>query len=89
MPFGVNSDPSFRAQKQRFRVRVSSFRTAGTVVNLEKSSFSQKTVFFIIQVEIQEFWGCPGGAHGPYEDIPSNFSWIWSYMVSESPLFNI
>ena len=31
MPFGVNSDPSFRAQKQRIRVRVSSFRTAGTV----------------------------------------------------------
>ena len=32
MPFGVNSDPSFRAQKQRIRVRVSSFRTAGTVI---------------------------------------------------------
>jgi hypothetical protein len=32
MPFGVNSDPSFRAQKRRIRVRVSSFRTAGTVI---------------------------------------------------------
>ena len=32
MPFGVNSDPSFRAQKRSIRVRVSSFRTAGTVV---------------------------------------------------------
>ena len=31
MPFGVNSDPSFRAQKRSIRVRVSSFRTAGTV----------------------------------------------------------
>ena len=31
MPFGVNSDPSFRAQKRRIRVRVSSFRTAETV----------------------------------------------------------
>ena len=31
MPFGVNSDPSFRAQKRRIRVRGSSFRTAGTV----------------------------------------------------------
>ena len=31
MPFGVNSDPSFRAQKQRIRVRVSSFGIAGTV----------------------------------------------------------
>ena len=32
MPFGVNSDPSFRAQKKNIRVRVSSFRTAETVV---------------------------------------------------------
>ena len=32
MPFGVKSDPSFCAQKQRIRVRVSSFGTAGTVV---------------------------------------------------------
>ena len=32
MPFGVNSDPSFRAQKRSIRVRVSSFRTAGTVL---------------------------------------------------------
>ena len=31
MPFGVKSDPSFWAQKQRIRVRVSSFRTAETV----------------------------------------------------------
>ncbi len=32
VPFGVNSDPSFRAQKLRIRVRVSSFRTAETVM---------------------------------------------------------
>ena len=32
MPFGVNSDPNFRAQKQRIRVKVWSFRTAETVV---------------------------------------------------------
>ena len=32
MPFGVNSDPSVRPQKQRIRVRVLSFRTAGTVI---------------------------------------------------------
>ena len=32
MPFGVKSDRSFWAQKQRIRVRVSSFGTAGTVV---------------------------------------------------------
>ena len=38
MPFGVNSDPSFRAQKQRIRVRVSSFRTAETV-NADLSRF--------------------------------------------------
>ena len=25
--------------------------------------------------------GCPGGAHGPYEAIPSNFGGIWSYMA--------
>ena len=31
VPFGVKSDPSFWAQKQRNRVRVSSFGTAGTV----------------------------------------------------------
>ena len=31
MPFDVNSDPSFLTQKQRIRVRVSSFGTAGTV----------------------------------------------------------
>ena len=31
MPFGVNSDPSFRAQKRSIRVRVSTFRTTGTV----------------------------------------------------------
>ena len=32
MPFGVNSDARFRAQKLRTRVRVSSFRTTETVV---------------------------------------------------------
>ena len=31
MLFGVNSDPSVRVQKRSIRVRVSSFRTAGTV----------------------------------------------------------
>ena len=35
MPFGVKSDPSFWAQKQRIRVRVSSFRTAETVFCLQ------------------------------------------------------
>ena len=54
-----------------------------------KIEFFTKTVFLVIQVETGEVWGCPGGAHGPYEDIPSNFGRIWSYMASESPLFNI
>ena len=40
MPFGVNSDPSFRAQKRSIRVRVSSFRTAGTVRNFLDSAFT-------------------------------------------------
>jgi len=40
-------------------------------------------------VEIGEVLGCPGGGHGPYEDIVSNFGWVWSYMASESTLFNI
>ena len=54
-----------------------------------KIEFFTKTDFFIIQVETGEVWGCPGGAPGPYEDIPSNFGRIWSYMASESPLFII
>ena len=51
-----------------------------------KIEFYTKSGFLVIQVEIGEVWGCPGGAHGPYEDIPSNFGRIWSYMGSESPL---
>ena len=39
MPFGVNSDPSFRAQKRSIRVRVSSFRTAGTVMGVSSYLF--------------------------------------------------
>ena len=42
------------------------------LVNLEKMGFT-KTCFLVIQVEIGEVWGCLGGAHGAYEDIPSNF----------------
>ena len=44
MPFGVNSDASFRAQKRSIRVRVSSFRTAGTVVSLTPTP-RRETVF--------------------------------------------
>ena len=44
IPFGVNSDPSFRAQKRRIRVRVSSFRTAGTVLLL---SLVQRLLHFL------------------------------------------
>ena len=54
-----------------------------------KIEFFTKTVFFTIQVEIGEVWGCPGGLHGPYEDIVSNFGRVWSYMASDSPPFNI
>ena len=45
--------------------------------------------WFFIQVGIGEVWGCPGGEHGPYEDIVSNFGGIWSYKTSKSQLFNI
>ena len=31
--------------------------------------------------------GCPGGAHGPYEAIPSNFGGIWSYMAWGKSIF--
>ena len=54
-----------------------------------KIEFFTKTVFFTIQVEIGEVWRCPGGGGRPYEDIVSNFGRVWSYMASESPLFNI
>ena len=46
-----------------------------------------KSQFFSILNGICEVWGCPGWRHGPYEEIPSNFHAIWSYMASESPLF--
>ena len=67
--------------------------TGGALPNSElgktgKIEFFTKTVFFIIQVGIEEAWGCPGGAHRAYEDIPSNFGRISLYMGSESPLFN-
>ena len=48
-------------------------KTRLLLVNLEKSSFSQKLFFVTIQLEIREVWGCPGGGRGAYEDIPSNF----------------
>jgi hypothetical protein len=51
--------------------------------------FFTKTYGFTILVEIGEVLGCPGGGHGPYEDIVSNFGRVWSYMASESTLFNI
>ena len=54
-----------------------------------KIEFYIKHGFLVIQVEIGEVWGCPGGAHGPYEEVPSNFGRIWFYMGSERPLFNI
>ena len=31
--------------------------------------------------------GCPGGAHGPYKPIPSNFGGIWSYMAWGESIF--
>ena len=41
MPFGVNSDPGFRAQKQSIRVRVWSFRQFAKT-NLEKVGAGRK-----------------------------------------------
>ena len=38
-----------------------------------------KTCLFIILNGIWEVWGCPGGWHGPYEEIVSNFGRVWSY----------
>ena len=54
-----------------------------------KNIVFHKNCFFAIQVEIGEVWGCPGGGGGPYEDIVSNSGRVWSYMASESQLFNI
>ena len=45
-------------------------------MNLENRVF-HKNLFLIIQVETGEVWGCPGGAHGAYEDIPPNFGRIY------------
>ena len=44
-------------------------------------------MFFIIQVEIGEVWGCPGGGGGAYEDIVSNFGRVWSYMAWGKSIF--
>jgi hypothetical protein len=46
-----------------------------------------KTVFFTIQVGIWEVLGCPGGGHGPYEEIPSNFGKVWSYRTWGKSIF--
>ena len=42
---------------------------------------------FTIRVEIWEVWGCPGGWHGPYEEIPSNFGRVWSYRTWGKSIF--
>jgi len=52
----------------------------------EKISFSQKQ-FFTILNGIGEVWGCPGGGHGPYEDIVSNFGRVWSYRTWGKSIF--
>ena len=31
--------------------------------------------------------GCPGGWHGPYEEIPSNFGQVWSYRTWGKTIF--
>ena len=46
-----------------------------------------KNRFFTILNGIWEVWGCPGGAHGLYEAIPSNFGGIWSYMAWGKSIF--
>ena len=46
-----------------------------------KIYFFTKTCFFTILNCIWEVWGCPGGGHGPYDAIPSNFGRVWSYMA--------
>ena len=38
--------------------------------------FWGKIVFLVIQVEIGEVWGCPGGARWPYPTFLSNFGRI-------------
>ena len=44
-------------------------------------------MFFTIQVDIWEVWGCPGGGHGLYEEIPSNFGGVWSYRTWGKSIF--
>ena len=39
-----------------------------------KIEFFTKTVFVVIQVEIGEVKGCPGGGHGAYETFLSNLA---------------
>ena len=46
-----------------------------------------KHCFFTIQVDIWEACGCPGGGHGPYEQIPSNFGRVWSYRTWGKSIF--
>ena len=92
MPFGVNSDPSFQAQKQRIRVRVSSFRTAGTVF---------LNIFHIyIYIYRSEVYGSLSGLSDPRNQeigfVSSSFSFracracgrgeaAWAHVVSLGP----
>ena len=55
--------------------------------NTWEIEFFTKTVFFPIQVEIEEVWGCPGGGGGAYEDIVSNFGRVWSYRTWGKSIF--
>ena len=54
VPFGVKSDPNFWAQKKRIRVRVSSFRTAETVLTpVGRKTEKLKNCFFLLHMAIQ------------------------------------
>ena len=67
-------------------VCVGAQKIAKSAEKLKKISFSQKQ-FFTILNGIGEVWGCPGGGHGPYEDIVSNFGRVWSYRTWGKSIF--
>jgi hypothetical protein len=42
-----------------------------------------------VWVKIGRVKGVPGAPQGPYEDIVTNFHWIWSYKTSETQYVNL
>ena len=61
-----------------FRWQYSVPKKAKTAEKLQ-NQLVHKNCCFIILNGIWEVWGCPGGWHGPYEEIVSNFGRVWSY----------